>query len=95
MGSVNYIWPPTEARRLPQFLESVTPVKFGLLTVSWGQILVVISIRAGEVSAIVPFRYAAILWSLAYSALIWREFPDKLTLLGIAIVCSAGLHLLS
>lgn len=57
-----------------------------------GQTLVVISIRSGEVSAVVPFRYAAILWSLTYSALIWGEFPDKLTLLGIAIVSGAGLY---
>ena len=57
-----------------------------------GQTLVVISIRSGEVSAVVPFRYAAIIWSLTYSALIWGEFPDKLTLLGIGIVSGAGLY---
>ncbi len=57
-----------------------------------GQVLVVISIRAGDVSAVVPFRYAAMLWSLTYSFLIWREVPDMLTFVGIGIVCSAGLY---
>lgn len=57
-----------------------------------GQTLVVVSIRAGDVSAVVPFRYAAMLWSLTYSYLIWREIPDVLTFVGIAIVCSAGLY---
>jgi drug/metabolite transporter (DMT)-like permease len=57
-----------------------------------GQTLVAVSIRAGEVSAVVPFRYAAMLWSLLYSFLIWRELPDALTFVGIAIVCGAGLY---
>lgn len=57
-----------------------------------GQVLVVISIRSGEVSAVVPYRYSAILWTLTLSFLVWREIPDRWTLLGIAIVCSAGLY---
>jgi drug/metabolite transporter (DMT)-like permease len=57
-----------------------------------GQFCVVVSIRSGEVSAVVPFRYSAILWTLLLSFLIWREVPDWQTLLGIAIVVSAGLY---
>ncbi len=65
---------------------------FPAMLMMTGQVLVVISIRAGEVSAVVPFRYAAMLWSLTYSFLIWREVPGALTFLGIAIVCGAGLY---
>jgi drug/metabolite transporter (DMT)-like permease len=57
-----------------------------------GQLLVVVSIRSGEVSAVVPFRYSSILWALLLSVLIWREWPDAITLLGIAIVTGAGLY---
>jgi drug/metabolite transporter (DMT)-like permease len=57
-----------------------------------GQLLVVISIRSGEVSAVVPFRYSAILWTLILSLLIWGELPDRWTLLGIGIVTLAGLY---
>jgi drug/metabolite transporter (DMT)-like permease len=57
-----------------------------------GQLLVIVSIRSGEVSAVVPFRYSAILWALLLSVLIWGEFPDRTTLLGIAIVSGAGLY---
>jgi drug/metabolite transporter (DMT)-like permease len=57
-----------------------------------GQLCVVASIRAGEVSAVVPFRYSAILWTLLASFLIWGEFPDLWTLTGIAIIATAGLY---
>lgn len=57
-----------------------------------GQALVVISIRAGEVSAVVPFRYSAILWTLLLSAAIWHYLPNALTLAGIVVVASAGLY---
>jgi drug/metabolite transporter (DMT)-like permease len=57
-----------------------------------GQLLVVVSIRSGEVSAVVPFRYSSILWALLLSVLIWQEWPDRWTLLGIAIVTGAGLY---
>lgn len=91
IGTSSLMFLPFETWVWPHPLD-VLWLAFPAVLMMVGQILVVISIRAGEVSAIVPFRYAAILWSLTYSALIWREFPDKLTLLGIFIVCSAGLY---
>lgn len=57
-----------------------------------GQILVVISIRTGDMSAVVPFRYSHILWSLLLSAAVWHYLPNGLTLAGILIVCGAGLY---
>lgn len=57
-----------------------------------GQTLVVTSIRAGDVSAVVPFRYTAMLWTLLLSALIWRYVPNFVTMLGIVIVSGAGLY---
>ena len=57
-----------------------------------GQVLVVISIRAGDVSAVVPFRYSAMLWTLLLSAAVWQYVPNTLTLAGIVIVSGAGLY---
>ena len=57
-----------------------------------GQVLVVISIRAGDVSAVVPFRYSAMLWTLLLSAVVWRYVPNATTLAGIVIVSGAGLY---
>ncbi|MEQ1647643.1 MAG: DMT family transporter [Hyphomicrobiaceae bacterium] len=59
-----------------------------------GQFLVVYSIRSGEVSTVVPFRYSAILWALLLSFVIWNHIPDTTTLVGIAIVVCAGLYTL-
>ncbi len=42
LGTANYIWPPGTPRRLPQFLNSLDPVRIGVLTIDWGQILVVV-----------------------------------------------------
>ena len=57
-----------------------------------GQLCLVASIRSGDISAVVPFRYSAILWSLMLGVLLWGELPDALTACGIAIVVGAGLY---
>jgi drug/metabolite transporter (DMT)-like permease len=57
-----------------------------------GQMLVVISIRAGDVSAVVPFRYSSIMWTMLLSVLIWGYLPNALTLGGIVVVSGAGLY---
>jgi drug/metabolite transporter (DMT)-like permease len=58
------------------------------------QFCVVTSIRTGDISAVVPFRYSAILWSLLISYAVWGDVPDRWTLLGIFIIASAGLYVL-
>ena len=57
-----------------------------------GQLGVIIAMRTGEVSAVVPFRYMIILFSIISGVVVFGHFPDALTLLGIAIVTSAGLY---
>jgi drug/metabolite transporter (DMT)-like permease len=57
-----------------------------------GQLGVIISIRTGEVSAVVPFRYTIILFSIMSSILVFGHFPDGVTLVGIAVVVAAGLY---
>lgn len=57
-----------------------------------GQVLVVTSIRTGDVSAVVPFRYSAMLWTLLLSALVWQYVPNTTTMAGIVIVSGAGLY---
>ena len=42
LGAANYIWPQSQSRTLPPFLNSWSPIKLGLLTVNWGQVLVVV-----------------------------------------------------
>lgn len=57
-----------------------------------GQLGIIIAMRTGEVSAVVPFRYTIILFSIVSSVLVFDYWPDALTILGIAIVVGAGLY---
>ena len=57
-----------------------------------GQLSIIISVRTGDLSAVVPFRYSVILWAMLLGYLIWGSLPDVLTLVGITIVAGAGLY---
>jgi drug/metabolite transporter (DMT)-like permease len=57
-----------------------------------GQLGIIIAMRTGEVSAVVPFRYMIILFSITSSVLVFDHWPDALTFLGMAIVVGAGLY---
>ena len=84
---------PFEVWRKPTFAD-LTFLTLPALCMLAGQFLVVFSIRSGDVSAVVPFRYSAILWALLMSYVIWDHIPDRVTLFGIFIVVSAGLYTL-
>lgn len=57
-----------------------------------GQIWLIAAMRTGEIAVVAPFRYSIILWSILAGLLIWHEFPDAQTIVGIGIVFSAGLY---
>ncbi len=59
-----------------------------------GYITNVASMRIGDVSAVSPFRYTLLVWAFFFSAVIFGDTPDALTLTGGAIVVSAGLYTL-
>ncbi len=79
----NWQWPEQTL-----MLELSGAAMFSLL----GQLGIIIAMRTGEVSAVVPFRYTIILFSIVSSVVVFGHFPDALTLLGIAIVTLAGLY---
>lgn len=58
----------------------------------FGQAATIIAVRSGEISAVVPFRYTIILFAIISGITVFGHFPDGLTLLGILIVCCAGLY---
>ena len=57
-----------------------------------GQLATIVSVRSGELSAVVPFRYAIIIFAIISGVVVFDQFPDPVTLLGILIVCVAGLY---
>ncbi len=62
------------------------------VTLLAGQLWLISAMRTGEIAVVAPFRYSIILWSILAGLLIWHEFPDAQTCVGIAIVFSAGLY---
>ena len=60
----------------------------------FGYYTAVLVMRSGEISFISPFRYSAILFALILGLVFFDERPDKIALLGIAIVMLAGIVLM-
>ena len=56
--------------------------------------LLILSTRAGELSAVAPFRYSALLVALTIGWTVWGEMPDPIGWAGIALLIAAGLYLL-
>ncbi len=62
------------------------------LGVSGGYYGTIVAMRAGEISAIAPFRYSVILFALFWSFVLFDEIPDLWTWIGVTIIVGAGLY---
>ncbi|NYT64598.1 DMT family transporter [Alcaligenaceae bacterium] len=56
-----------------------------------GHLLQILAYRQAAASMLQPFVYLQIISAAALGWLIWGQFPDALTWLGIAIICSSGM----
>lgn len=57
-----------------------------------GYFLIVASVRIGEISAVIPFRYSRLVFALILGVAVFDERPDAATLIGAAMVVGAGLY---
>ena len=64
------------------------------LFLALGYHLVIVAMRAGEVSLIGAFRYTGLLGAIVIGYTVWGEVPDALAWLGIALLVGAGLYIL-
>lgn len=76
---------------------AIDGVELGLITMSvmfgvTGYYMVVVAMRLGDASAIMPFRYTRLIFSLVLGMAIFGEKPDALTYLGAAIIIASGLY---
>lgn len=53
---------------------------------------IVQAMRVGEASAVTPYRYTRLLFSLAVGVFVFGERPDALTLMGAALIIGTGLY---
>ncbi len=57
--------------------------------------LLIVAMRAGEMSVIAPFRYSGLLFALVLGFVVWGDIPDTLAWAGIALLVGAGLYMLA
>jgi drug/metabolite transporter (DMT)-like permease len=57
-----------------------------------GYILIVMAMRTGDIGHVAPFRYTSLIFAVALGAVIFGQFPDRLTILGGAIVIVTGIY---
>ena len=59
-----------------------------------GYLFSVMVMRVGEVSFVAPFRYSSLIWALGLGWAVFGDWPDRITMLGAALVVTAGLFTL-
>ncbi len=57
-------------------------------------LLIIESLRVAEASAVAPYKYTALLWSVVFSVTLFAEVPDALTVAGALLVVASGLYIL-
>lgn len=55
--------------------------------------LMVEAFRHGQLSAVAPFRYVQIVWTILAGMLFWGEVPAPAVFLGIGIICASGIYI--
>jgi drug/metabolite transporter (DMT)-like permease len=58
-----------------------------------GQLLMAYALKLAEASIVSPFNYTAIIWAVAFDALLWGIFPTWTTIIGATIITIAGIYI--
>lgn len=53
---------------------------------------VIMALRTGDISAVAPFRYTALLWAMLLGYLVFGDAPDAMMLTGASIIVLSGLY---
>lgn len=53
---------------------------------------IIVSLRTGDISAVAPFRYMALIWAMLLGYLVFGHRPDGAMLAGAAIIVLSGLY---
>ncbi|WP_062230700.1 DMT family transporter [Aureimonas sp. N4] len=64
----------------------------GAFAIGAGYIMIVASMRVGDMSFVAPFRYSILIFAMALGALVFEERPDGFEILGSLIVVGSGAY---
>lgn len=59
-----------------------------------GYLFSIMAMRVGEVAAVTPFRYTALVWGILLGFVVFGEWPDATTLAGAGLIAATGLYTL-
>ncbi len=79
---------------VPMSVNQILLITLAAVLLSAGYLLMVMSMRAGDVSFIAPFRYSALPMALAIGYSVWGDVPNALAWCGILLLASAGVAML-
>ncbi|WXC94114.1 DMT family transporter [Bradyrhizobium sp. 27S5] len=65
---------------------------FAAVLILIGYQCIIVSLRTGDISAVAPFRYSALLWAMLLGYLAFGHKPDVQMLAGAAIIVASGLY---
>lgn len=82
---VPFVWKEPSTHVL--FLSSING---GLSTLA--QLLLIFAYRLTPASILAPFSYSQLIWSVLFGYVFFSEVPDRWTIIGAAIIMSAGLY---
>ncbi len=53
---------------------------------------IIMALRSGDISAVAPFRYSALLWAMLLGYLVFGDIPDAMMATGASIIVLSGLY---
>ncbi len=87
MSATGADWQPMGLRETALIVAAAAMVCTAYLTI-------IMAMRVGDVGFIAPFRYSGLVVAMVVGLSVFGEWPDRLTLIGSAIVVGSGLYAL-
>jgi drug/metabolite transporter (DMT)-like permease len=78
-------WTPPSGRALGL-------LAFAAVLLLIGYQCIIMALRSGDISAVAPFRYSALLWAMLFGYLVFGDRPDAMMVTGAAIIVLSGLY---
>lgn len=78
-------WTPPSGRALAL-------LAFAAVLLLVGYQCIIMALRTGDISAVAPFRYSALLWAILFGYLVFGDRPDAMMVSGATIIVLSGLY---
>jgi drug/metabolite transporter (DMT)-like permease len=76
----------------PPSMNSLGLLAFTSVLLLIGYHCIISALRTGDISAVAPFRYSALLWAMLLGYLVFGDVPDAMMVLGASIIVLSGLY---